>query len=244
MTEKHCYLLWSVDDDRSRCRDLLVHDLGPRLLALSPDRLVAYVVDPESKVRTPTPFRPRNPPPATGLVDLWLPEGASREPYERILRAARFELAGYLVEESVYRDYGGNRHAAPRSWPDGARSPGIAQLTLLERPARFDREEWIRRWHGTISPVSEAIQPRSRYVRNAVLRAVTPDAPDLGGIVVECWPSARHVTNPFLFYGAKTPFGLALNLFRILRAVTSFLDLRRIRTTMAGEYFLATGFRP
>jgi hypothetical protein len=244
MSQKLCYLLWSSDTDRARCRDLLVRDAAPRLLARGPERLVAHVIDPESRVRAPTPFHPKDPPSATGLVDLWLGDAEERLPYEQILQEAGFLVAGYLVEESIYRDYGGNPHAEPRSWPDGVRSPGIAQVTLLERPARLEREEWLRRWHGTMSPVSEAIQPRTRYVRNVVLRALSPDAPRFEGIVVECWPSARHLTNPFLFYGAKTPIGLGVNLFRILRAVTAFLDIRRIRTTMTGEYFLKTDFHP
>jgi len=104
-------------------------------------------------------------------------------------------------------------------------------------------EEWLHRWHGVMSPVSERILPRTRYVRNRVLRTVTPDAPPFAGVVVECFPSARHVANPFLFYGAHGPVELLANMARILRAVTAFLDLSRIRASTAGEYFLKTGFR-
>jgi hypothetical protein len=113
-------------------------------------------------------------------------------------------------------------------------------ITLLERPKRLDHDEWMRRWHGVMSPVSEAIQPRTRYVRNRVVRAITDDAPAIDGIVVEMWPSVRHVTNPFLFYGARTPFGVAINMVRIVRALRSFHDLTRVRCTTCGEYFLRT----
>lgn len=242
MSGKLCLLVWSDDAERAQARDRMLGEGVPRLLALGPERLVVHVVDPESDVRSPTPFVPRDPPPATGLVDVWLRDPSASGACVNVLQDVGFRVAGYRVDESVYRDYGGNRHAAARSWPDGQRSPGIAQVTLLERPARWERDAWIARWHGTISPVSEAIQPRSRYVRNVVLEPVTPAAPRIDGIVVECWPSARHLTNPFLFYGARGPVSLGVNLFRILRAVMGFLDIRRIRTTMTGEYFVKTGY--
>jgi hypothetical protein len=59
------------------------------------------------------------------------------------------------------------------------------------------------------------------------------------GIVEEVYPSARHVSNYFLFYGAgKNPFKLARNMIAMLRSVTAFPDLHRIRTTMTSEYIL------
>jgi hypothetical protein len=137
-------------------------------------------------------------------------------------------------------DYGGNCYSKLRDWPDGRRSPGVVAVTLMERPRRLDREEWIRRWHGIMSPVSEEIQPRARYVRNVVTRSLTEGAPPFEGIVEEAWPSKKHVSNLFLFYGADNIFQLMRNMIRILRTVKSFLDLRRIRTTVMSEYFIKT----
>ena len=47
------------------------------------------------------------------------------------------------------------------------------------------------------------LQPRTRYVRNEVRRAVTPGAPEVHGIVEEGWPSAEHVADPMLFFNAE-----------------------------------------
>jgi hypothetical protein len=173
-------------------------------------------------------------------VNVWVAELASRFALEGVLRNAGFQVAGYVVEEQIYTDYGGNAHASPRDWPDGVRSPGVLAVTLMERPGRLDREEWMRRWHGRQSPMSEAMQPRCRYVRNVVTRALNPGAPPFEGIVEEAWPSFRHVTNPFLFYGAANVFELVKNMAIMLRSVTSFLTLWRIRTVMTSEYFLET----
>jgi hypothetical protein len=101
-------------------------------------------------------------------------------------------------------------------------------------------EAWIAHWHGVQSPVSEAIQPRTRYVRNAVVRAVTPDAPPYRGIVEEAWPSAAHVTDPMLFYGGDgCRERMRQNLERMLESVQGFLDLDRIRNVTMSEYLLA-----
>jgi hypothetical protein len=145
------------------------------------------------------------------------------------------------VSEALYRDYGGNEFAAPRDWPDGERSPGVLMLTLLERPERLDRESWLAHWHGVQSPVSEAIQPRARYVRNEVIRPLDADAPRWEGIVEECWPSAGHVTDPMKFYladGSKAK--LREHVARMLESVTAFLDLPRIRSVPMSEYLVQT----
>ena len=91
-----------------------------------------------------------------------------------------------------------------------------------------------------MSPVSEAIQPRTRYVRNLMLAKLTEDAPDFEGLVEEAWPSPAHVKNPFLFYGAKNLWQLVKNMVAIVRAVTHFLPSHRIHTFMVSEYFIKT----
>jgi hypothetical protein len=237
---KLVYLLWQRRADRAQVRELLLRDCAPRLLAAGPRQLSLVIADPEATMRSPAPRLVLDPPPICGVINAWVERVEEGAAMEQLLRAAGFRAAGYLVDETVYTDYGENQHGRPRDWPDGQRSPGICQVTLLERPARHTPEVWMRRWHGTMSPVSEAIQPRVRYVRDVVLRALTPGAPAFAGIVEESWPSKRHISNPLLYYGARTPWELPGNLLRILRAVTGFIDLWRVQTTMMGEYWIRT----
>ncbi len=236
--DKLVYILWdSRGDNKAQRQQALLNDVAPGLLRSGALKLTMYIVDDEANVRPPTPFHAGER--MCAEVALWLDDAGEHAWVDEILQDAGFRFAGYLVDESVYTEYGGNQYAAPRNWPDGQRSPGIVAVTLMERPKRLPREEWIRRWHGRQSPVSEAMQPRSRYIRNLVINAVTPDAPPYEGIVEEAWPSARHVTNYFLFYGAgKNPLKLVGNMIVMLRSVTSFLNLHRIRTTMTSEYIL------
>jgi hypothetical protein len=236
--DKLVYILWnSREQKKNQRQQTLLNEVAPKLLQSGAVKLSMYIVDQDANVRSPAPFHAGEH--MCAEVAVWLNDVREHASCDDVLRIAGFRFAGYLVDESIYTEYGGNRHSASRSWPDGQRSPGIVAVTLMERPRRLSREEWIRRWHGRQSPVSEAMQPRARYVRNVVIKAVTPDAPRYEGIVEEAWPSARHVTNYFLFYGAgKNPFKLVWNMIVMLRSVTSFLDLHRVRTTMTSEYIL------
>jgi len=236
--DKLIYLLWGPGgQDKKQRQHVLLREVAPRLLEAGVVKLTMYIDDPDSNVRSSAPFHPGER--ICAEVAIWLNDAGKRVPCEEILRTAGFRFAGYLVDESIYTEYGGNRHSVPRNWPDGQRSPGVVAITLMERPKRLSHEEWIQRWHGRQSPVSETMQPRARYIRNVVIKTLTPDAPPYEGIVEEAWPSARHVTNPFLFYGAgRNPLKLVWNMVVMLRSVIHFLDLRRIRSTMASEYIL------
>lgn len=211
------------------------------LLALGPSGLIINVTDPESDIPSPAPGKDRSFEPVA-LVDIWLPGPDEAWRARRVFDDHDLKSDGYLVEESIYREYGDNEHHRRRDWQDGVRSPGITAVTILKKPKRLDREEWIRRWHGRMSPVSERIQPRARYVRNLVLDRLNGDAEEIDGIVSEVWPTPEHVTNPYLFYGAKNIFQLVKNVATILVTVLSILDLMKIRTYMMGEYFIKTDF--
>jgi hypothetical protein len=235
---KLIYVLWAPEGQaKERTKDILLRDAQRKLYDVGVKRLTMYIDDEFSNVRSPAPkLYPGTE--VSAEISLWVDDVERHYEIERILESHSFKIAGYLVDESIYTEYGGNRHFRKRDWPDGQRSPVIMAVTLMERPKKLSREEWIRRWHGTQSPVSETMQPRARYIRNVVVQAITPNAPPFEGIVEEAWPSARHITNPLLFYGAKNVFQLARNMYRMYRSVSSFLEIRKIRTSTMSEYIL------
>jgi hypothetical protein len=235
---KLIYVLWAPKgQDKGQTKDILLRDVQHRLYDAGVQRLTMYIDDEFSNVRSPAPKLYRGPV-ISAEISLWVDDVERHGDIEKLLESQRFKIAGYLVDESIYTEYGGNRHFRQRDWPDGQRSPVIMAVTLMERPRKLSHDEWMRRWHGTQSPVSEAMQPRARYIRNVVVQAITPNAPPFEGIVEEAWPSARHITNPFLFYGAKNIFQLARNMYRMYRSVSAFLEIRKIRTSTMSEYIL------
>ncbi len=237
---KVIYLLWDrKETNPSQRRKTLLDECVPRLLDTGVAGLQVNICDELATTPSPAP-KPLFSEPFTAQVNLWLEDEAPRQACEDILRQAGFELAGYRVDEWLYSDYGDNPHAAPRDWADGERSPGILAVTLLRKPKRVPKHKWMQRWFGHQSPMSEWMQPRTRYVRHVVEDSITSGAEPLDGIVEEDWPSGEHVTNGLLFYGAKNRWQLIVNMVIMLRSVTGILNLWNITTVMMSEYFIKT----
>ncbi len=243
--EKVIYLAWGdgVAASGDALRDTLLAETAPQLLSLGIRGLGVNVHDGDA-APAPSPAPPPDgEPPHVAQVSVWL------DCYERTagvedaladltgLGGLGLRWSGYLVVESLYDDYGTTRHGSPRDWSDGSRSPGVLTVALIHRPAGLGYREWISRWHGTQSPVSAELQPRTRYVRNEVVRPLSEGAPDVDGIVEEAWPSTAHVADPLLF-NAGTPEELDDHVAAMMASVESCLDLVRLRSSTMSEYLI------
>jgi hypothetical protein len=238
--EKLIYLLWGdgTPEAGDELRSRLLKETAGALLDVGVRGLGVNVHDAEA-ARAPSPApSPEGEEPHVAEVSVWLDCYERRAGVEAALGELGLRSAGYLVVESVYDDYGTTVHAGPRDWDDGARSPGVLTVALIHRPSGLGYAEWIRRWHGTQSPVSGELQPRTRYVRNEVVRPLSDDAPAIDGIVEEGWPSAGHVADPMLFFNAGSPEEMNANLSRMLESVTACLDLDRLRSATMSEYLV------
>ena len=111
-------------------------------------------------------------------------------------------------------------------------------VALIHRPEGLGYREWITRWHGTQSPVSAELQPRTRYVRNEVVRSLSDGAPDVDGIVEEGWPSTGHVADPHALLQRHHREELDANLGRMMASVDACLDLARLRSSTMSEYLV------
>jgi hypothetical protein len=242
--EKLIYVLWDTENDPGAdagdaLRDRLIGTTAPQLFAAGARALTVDVHDADAAAAPPPMPTPDDEATLAALVSVWIDAYDRRAPFEAALAEVGRPFAGYLVTESVYDDYGTTEHAGPRDWPDGDRSPGVLTVALIHRPEGLAYADWIEAWHGTQSPVSAELQPRTRYVRNEVVRAVTPDAPEVHGIVEEAWPSAGHVADPMLFFNAGgDPEVMNRNLGRMMESVNACLDLSRFRTATMSEYFV------
>jgi len=235
---KLIYLLWprrSMDPAERRIR--LLGQCAPKLLESGARYLLMNIDDDLATVPSPTPTTKLTDP-FVAEVSVWVENLEVRAALEGILLNADFDIAGYRVREHLYTDYGGNEHSAPRDWPDGERSPGIISVTPLERPRRIPKDKWMRHWFNRQGPMSEKMQPRSRYVRNVVEEVLTPGAVPYEGIVEESWPSAKHMTNPFVFYGARNRFELLRNMAIMMQSVAAFLPIWKITSVTTSEYFV------
>ncbi len=116
----------------------------------------------------------------------------------------------------------------------GERSPGLVTFALVHRNPLMDPRTFREFWYGHQSPMSEALQPRLRYVRNTVVHPVTAGAPPLDGIVVESWASEDVVSDIEVFHNGDLE-----NLTVMLDSVGTVFDMGRLRSIAMSEYLFS-----
>ena len=231
--EKLCYVVWKpAEAGGAAFRDDLLGPVAKALRARGGERLTVLAADEHADALVKARIT-RMDEPIAGLVSCWLPCVDDHARIEDVLRAHTSRVAGYLVTESEVL-----RNTTHRAERPGDRTPGATLLALLEKPERLSFEEWIAIWHGRHSPLALEIQCTYLYVRNVVLRALTPDAPPWRGLVEEGFPSDA-VTNPMLWYKAEgDPKKMRENLGRMVASVREFLDIEKVESHPLSEYVL------
>ena len=224
--EKLQYLLFHEPElAGSALRQALVEKAVPALRAAGAREITLHLQDEE--VAAGTPLR-RSDPPIRAMVSFWLQDSDERAACEAALRPHARRTAGYLVVESRPLV-----HEAPR----GKRTPGTNQVTCIARKPGLDPAEFIRIWHGDHRAVAIETQSTTGYVRNEIVRALTPGAPPWAAIVEETFPIGA-LTDPKVFYAAESDEELREHMQRMLASCQRFLDFEPMEYTHMSEYYL------
>ncbi len=173
-------------------------------------------------------------PPVAAVVSIWTQQcyGDQITTALRLLEAQCDQLAAYLVTESVPLQ-------APLQL--GSRTTGLANIALLRRPTELDQASWLHRWQHDHTAVAIETQSTFGYTQNAVVRALTPDAPQLSGIVEELFP-AEAITDLKAFFGAADDADLQQRLGRMVASTSAFGANENIDTVPTSRYVLKTPF--
>jgi hypothetical protein len=167
------------------------------------------------------------------VVSFWIESAAQREALERTLGAVSSKLAGYSVLESVA--LANTSHVAAPS----ERTPGINMIACIAPKAGQAYDAWLDHWLEEHRRVALETQASYAYVRNVVVRALTPGAPPWKGIVEEGF-SAEAVGDPMAWYKAGgSQERLQANLGRMIASCRAFLDLDRVESHPMSEYLFA-----
>ena len=108
---KLLYLAWAPEErPKPETRKRLIEECAPLLLKEGAIRLQMNIDDELAAVRSPAP-RVLFEQPMCAQINVWVRDPEDRIALEDVIRGAGFQIAGYLVEEQIYTDYGRNRHA-------------------------------------------------------------------------------------------------------------------------------------
>jgi hypothetical protein len=172
-------------------------DAGPALLgeafrsrlAEAGVRRVQVNLDDADVAEAPLRFGPGTP--ITAVVSVWTDADVAGA--VETVRAVDPTADGWRVEE--------RRPIEPPEVADGERADALANLALLRRPAAMSPEDWLDDWLERHTSIAIETQGTFGYVQNPVVEAVTPDAPEVAGIVEELFPMAA-MTDTHAFYGS------------------------------------------
>jgi hypothetical protein len=140
--------------------------------------------------------------------------------------------AGYLVLESV-PIVNTTQTAAV-----GERTPGTHTIAFLEKPDRLSYGEWLDLWQGRHTRVAIETQSTFLYIQNAVVRALSEDAPPWVAIVEEGFPR-EALTDQMVFYdAADSPAKLDANRGRMIESCQRFIDFDQLESHMFSQYVL------
>ena len=177
--EKLAYLVWKrAGEPDARFATRLLEELAPRLRAAAANLRIS-VVDDDVAAGTKLHLGKLSP---AGLISFWLEQSQERAACEALLAGACERVAGFLVVES--RPLVNEARRAP----PGARTPGFALVSCIEAKDGLAKDEFIRLWYEVQRDTAIETQSTFGYVRNEIVRALTPDAPRWDAIVEENFP--------------------------------------------------------
>ena len=177
-------------------------------------------------------------PPVAAVVSMWTQQcyGEQLTAALEILAGECEQLAAFLVTESV-----------PLPGPvtdSGARTPGLANIALLRRPAELDQAAWLSRWQLHHTSVAIETQSTFGYTQNWVVRTLIPGAPgsaNIAGIVEELFP-IEAVGDLQAFFGAADDADLQDRLGRMVASTAAFGANENIDAVPTSRYVFATPF--
>lgn len=230
--EKVIITLRAPDSDESWCTRIR-DDVAAGLLDLELPGLAVNVRD--DIVRDSLMTLTTLDPPVVAVVSVW-----TQQSYGDQVRAAIgllgkecADVAAYLVTESV--------PLPPPDTAPGDRTPGLANVALLRRPDDLDEATWRTRWHIDHTPVAIATQSTFGYIQNAVVRALTPDAPVIAAIVEELFPE-EAISDLHAFFGAADDDDLRDRMERMIASTAAFGANRDVDTVPTSRYVFRTPF--
>jgi hypothetical protein len=229
--EKLCYLIRQTRaHPGARLRETLLEKTAPRLRAAGALHVQVNVND-EALAQGERVRIAKLDPPIRAMASFWMEDSDLRAGCEAALRDSALALHGYLVSESM--PIVNRKHAVPH----GQRTPGVNMTTCIVKRADLGYDEFIEIWHGHHRRVAIETQSTFGYVRNEIVRALTPGAPAFDAIVEENFP-IEALGDPWVWYDSASEEEYKRRLDRMMDSSRRFLDLAGLESHAMSEYVL------
>lgn len=225
--EKLVYLLDRTPGaDPAALTRKLIDELVPAIRAAGGYRITLNITDLDEAVLKASPGRIAGAWENFGAaVYFWLDTLDYRAPVETAIAALCPRFSGYLVTESLSQ-------AFVPDWPEGERRPGVTQFTANGKPADVSEEDFYHNWQVKHSTMSFRLHPlRWSYVRNAVARPLTRNAPPYRSIVLEHFRELRDFTDESRYFGGPEVVA------EMYADLGGFCEVNGMITGPASEYY-------
>jgi EthD domain len=105
----------------------------------------------------------------------------------------------------------------------------------------MDAETWFARWYLDHTPVAIATQSTFGYTQNAVVRVLTPGAPELAAIVEELFP-IEATADLHAFFGAADDADLSDRMNKMVASTSAFGANQNVDTVPTSRYVFRSPF--
>ena len=223
-------LIYFLERDESlsmeQFKTALLGDIVKGLRATDAFNLTINVADLNDSIEKQAPGRLMGPwQQVSAAVSLWHANLDERGAIEDCLNTVSASITGYLVTESVVQEFEAN-------WAEGERRPGVTQFGANGKPEGISDEDFYHNWQVLHSTQSFDLHPlRWSYVRNAVARPLTPNAPAYRAIVAEHFRTLEDFTDDSRYFGSQEA------LQEMIEHMPGFCDLNTMFSLGMSEYY-------
>ncbi len=158
----------------------------------------------------------------SALLSAWLPSAHLAAPITEALQSCSQQLHAYVVAEAVWQ-------AEEQAYGGGQLRPGVSFVTCLNRNPALDDAAFYRHWDEHAVDSSSLHPLRQSYIRHAVVRPLTDNAPHFDGIVFEQFPSRAVFADDQQFYDAEFAQQIAEHMM-------AMIDLQSLCSNGFSEY--------
>lgn len=224
--EKLIYLVENRDDQTIEALKDALFDRISTLRAQGASQITVNIADLSDTLEQDAPGRLMGTwQTVAAVVAFWIPSLDERGAIEDALQQCCQSLTGYLVTESVVQPF-------DVDWADGERRPGVTQFGANGKPPNVTDEEFYYTWQVLHSAQSFDLHPRRwSYVRNAVARPLTKDAPTYLAIVSEHFHALEDYTDNSRYFGSEEA------LKEMMEHMPGFFDVNNMFSLGMSEYY-------